>query len=220
VGRIHQFYEHLRGEGLGSMVISAIQSWVFPHHLMSPSQPLRDILCVPGRVLRPVLYLGPTIETVPRDENRVVLSEHTKDRFGNPLAHLIFNFSEEDCRTLDLTRRLILKLWKQLGVGKVREAEVTFSRHHIGTCRMGDNPKTSVTDRTLRVHECPNLYLGGCETFVTGAAVPPVLTIVALAHRLADELATRLRHGHWDSNRTPTKLSAMGERNGCFHAAG
>jgi choline dehydrogenase-like flavoprotein len=179
------------------MVISAIQSWVFPHHLMSPSQPLRDLLRVPGRVLRPILYLGPTIEMRLRDENRVILSEHAKDCFGNPLAHLIFNFSEEDRRTLDLTRKLTLKIFKDLGIDRMKEAELTFSRHHIGTCRMGDDAKTSVTDRTLRVHGCPNLYLGGCETFVTGAAVPPVLTIVALAHRLADELLSGLRHGDW-----------------------
>jgi glucose dehydrogenase len=204
VGRIHQFYDHLRREGLGSMVISAIQSWVFPHHLISPSQPLRDLLRVPGRALRPILYLGPTLEMRPRDGNRVILSKHAKDCFGNPVAHLIFNFSEEDRRTLDLTKKLILKIFKDLGIDKTREAQLNFSRHHIGTCRMGNDPKTSVTDRTLRVHDCPNLYLGGCETFVTGAAVPPVLTIVALAHRLADELLTGLRYGHWPfDNRRP-----------------
>jgi choline dehydrogenase-like flavoprotein len=60
---------------------------------------------------------------------------------------------------------------------------------------MGDDSRTSVVDRNLKVHECPNLYLSGCETFVTGAAVPPVMTIVALAHRLAEHLSTRLRQG-------------------------
>jgi glucose dehydrogenase len=195
VGRIHQFYDHLLRAGLGSMIISAIQSWVFPHHLLPPSQLLRECGRLPRRVLKPTLYLGPTVEMVPRDENRVTLSEHTKDRFGNPLPRLILNFSEEDQRTLDLTRKLILKIFKDLRVDQIREGPLTFSRHHIGACRMGHNLETSVVDRTLRVHESPNLYLCGCETFVTGAAVPPVLTIVALAHRLADQLVTRLRSG-------------------------
>jgi glucose dehydrogenase len=70
---------------------------------------------------------------------------------------------------------------------------VTWSRHHISTCRMGDDPKTSVVDRNLRVHESTNLYLCGSEVFVTGSAAPPVLTITALAHRLADHLVARLR---------------------------
>ena len=53
---------------------------------------------------------------------------------------------------------------------------------------MGTDPHTSITDPNLRVHDSPNLYLCGAESFVTGTAVPPTLTIVALAHRLADHL--------------------------------
>ena len=43
------------------------------------------------------------------------------------------------------------------------------------------------------LHGVDNLYLSGCETFVTGAAVPPVATITALAHRLADHVTERLK---------------------------
>jgi choline dehydrogenase-like flavoprotein len=56
---------------------------------------------------------------------------------------------------------------------------------------MGDNPKTSVVDRNLRVHESPNLHVCGSEVFVTGGGLQPVLTITALAHRLADHLASQ-----------------------------
>lgn len=193
VGRSHQFYDHLRREGLGSVLFVMIQSWVFPNHLMPTSELIRDFIRVVGRINRPTLYIGNIVEMLPRDENRVTLSENRKDCFGNLIAHLTFNFSEEDRRTLDRTRELIRKMFNDLRVDNVREAALTFSRHHLGTCRMGDNPKTSVTDRNLRVHECPNLYLGGCETFATGTGMPPVLTIVALAHRLSRELVTRLR---------------------------
>ena len=58
---------------------------------------------------------------------------------------------------------------------------------------MGDNPATSVVNADLRVHESPNLFLCGAENFVTGSAMPPTLTIVALAHRLGDHLLERLR---------------------------
>ena len=37
------------------------------------------------------------------------------------------------------------------------------------------------------------VYLSGSETFVTGAAAPPVLTIMALAHRLGERLVERLQ---------------------------
>jgi len=58
-----------------------------------------------------------------------------------------------------------------------------------GSCRMGDNPKTSVTDRNLRVHQSPNLYVAGSAVFVTSGASNPTLTIAALSHRLADCLS-------------------------------
>ena len=60
---------------------------------------------------------------------------------------------------------------------------------------MGRSPATSVVDAELRVHEAPNLYVCGSEVFVTGGAMQPSLTIVALALRLGDHLAARLRTG-------------------------
>lgn len=195
VGRSHQFYDDLRAEGLGSVLPVFIQSWVFPHHLIRlklsdlPGK-LRGLL---NRVVRPTLYIGATVEMVPRDSNRITLSEAERDALGGPLAHLHFSFAEEDRRMLDRTRELILDIFRRFSADHIEEAQVTWSRHHIGTCRMGDHPATSVVDRELRVHACPNLYLCGSETFVTGAAVPPVSTIVALAHRLADHLAERMQ---------------------------
>jgi glucose dehydrogenase len=197
IGRSHQFYDQFRSEGLGSVLPVFIQSWVFPNHLMHPS--FSDlpgyVTALLGRAIQPTLYIGATIEMLPRDENRVTLSKHAKDRFGDPLVHLSLSLSEEDRSTLECARDLIRKIYNSLGAAHIQEVELTWSRHHIGTCRMGDDPTTSVCDRHLRVHECPNLYLCGSETFVTGGAIPPVLTIMALAHRLSDYLRTRLLQG-------------------------
>ena len=79
--------------------------------------------------------------------------------------------------------------------GGVREAEVAWSRHHQGACRMGTNPRSSVVDRDLRVHESPNLYVCGSEVFSTGGAMQPSLSIAALSLRLADHLTERLKSG-------------------------
>lgn len=197
IGRSHQFYDQFRPNGLGSVLPVFIQSWVFPHHLITPklSKIPKDFISMFGRIMKPTLYIGATIEMKPCDSNRITLAEDTKDRFGNPLAHLSFSYADEDSKTLDLTRDLILKIYDKMGAQDIKEAEVTWSRHHIGACRMGDNPQYSVCDRDLRVHETPNLYLCGSEVFVTGAAVPPVLTIAALSHRLSDHIVNRLQKG-------------------------
>ena len=197
MGRTHQFYDEFKRQGLGGVFPVFTQSWIFPNHLIQLRATALPnmLLSMLDRIKRAHLYIGATIEMVPCDDNRVTIAEDVKDRFGNPVASLSFSFTEADHRTLERTRALIRDIFNRLGARDVREAELTWSRHHIGTCRMGDDPKTSTVDRHLRVHESPNLYVGGCETFVTGGAVPPVLTITALSHRLADHLTERLRKG-------------------------
>lgn len=198
IARSHQYYDSFRPEGLGSILLVFRQAWFFPHHNL-PLLGLSKISNLPkamwnviNRISRPTLYIGATIEMRISDTNRVVLSDRFRDPFGNPLAHLLFDYTEEDRRTLDRSRQLIRDIYRRIGATDVEEIEVSWSRHHQSTCRMGDDPRTSVVDRNLRVHSSPNLYLCGSEVFVTGGAMQPCLTIAALAHRLGDHLASRL----------------------------
>lgn len=194
IGRTHQFYSDYRDEGLGSVLPVFRQAWLLPHHVMPfrlknvPKKIMQSLY----RVVKPTLYMGVTIEQSIEPENRVSLSEHKVDHFGNPVAHLHFDFSENDMRLLDKSRELCINTLSSVGASDIIESEVTWSRHHQGTCRMGDNPSTSVVDKNLKVHGCRNLYVGGCETFVTGGAMQPVLTTVALAHRLSTYLQNNL----------------------------
>ena len=64
--------------------------------------------------------------------------------------------------------------------------ETTYSRHLMGSCRMGDDPKTSVVNKWNRVHDVPNLFLVDGSSLVTSARQQPTATIQALAYRLAD----------------------------------
>lgn len=197
LGRTHQFYETFRAEGLGAIHAVVIQSWVFPNHLLRYR--LVDVpkhfVRIASRAVRPTLYMSPTLEMKPVDSNRVTLSPDRRDPFGDPLARLTLDFSEEDERLMQRARELCLATLRKVGASDIEEIEQTWSRHHIGACRMGENPRTSVVDPDLRVHGCANLFLCGAEVFTTGAAVQPVLTISALAHRLGDHLPRVLREG-------------------------
>jgi gluconate 2-dehydrogenase alpha chain len=64
------------------------------------------------------------------------------------------------------------------------------SRHVMGTCRMGDDPRTSVVDSGSRFHDVPNVICADSSVFVTSAGYNPTLTLVALAHRAACLLAS------------------------------
>ena len=65
--------------------------------------------------------------------------------------------------------------------------------HFLGTTRMGDDPARAVTDPWGRVHAVDNLYVIDGGLFVTSAAVNPTSTIQALALRIADHIAARLK---------------------------
>ena len=60
------------------------------------------------------------------------------------------------------------------------------SAHPQGGCRMGLDPKTSITDPLGRVHGYPWLRVADSSLFPKSSHVNPYLTIMALADRVAD----------------------------------
>ena len=66
-------------------------------------------------------------------------------------------------------------------------------QHQAGTCRMGTDPKVSVTDEWGRVHDHDNLFVIDGSIHVTNGGVNPVLTIMALAFRSAGYIAQQFR---------------------------
>jgi choline dehydrogenase-like flavoprotein len=68
-----------------------------------------------------------------------------------------------------------------------------YGGHHLGTARMGTEPRTSVVDPDCRVHGLKNLYVAGGAVFPTSSQANPTLTIVALALRLAAQLKKSAR---------------------------
>ena len=64
------------------------------------------------------------------------------------------------------------------------------SRHTMGTCRMGDDARTSVVNGESRFHDVENMLCADSSVFVTSSGYNPTLTLVALAHRAACKLAS------------------------------
>jgi choline dehydrogenase-like flavoprotein len=70
-----------------------------------------------------------------------------------------------------------------------------WSIHEIGTARMGDDPRTSVTDRYCRLHDVGNVYLADAAPFVSGGTQNTTWSILAMCWRTIDHLKERLRTG-------------------------
>ena len=66
--------------------------------------------------------------------------------------------------------------------------------HFAGTCRMGDDPATSVVDRDHRSHDVPNLFICDGSSFVTSGRGQPTMTIMALAFRASEHMIAAARN--------------------------
>jgi choline dehydrogenase-like flavoprotein len=63
-----------------------------------------------------------------------------------------------------------------------------FSAHQMGTCRLGASPRTSVADPYGQVHGVPGLFMADASSFPTASGVNPMLSVMALAHRVAQRI--------------------------------
>jgi choline dehydrogenase-like flavoprotein len=63
-----------------------------------------------------------------------------------------------------------------------------FSAHQMGTCRMGEDPATSVADPRGELHDTPGVWIGDASAFPTPSGTNPMITIMALASRTAENI--------------------------------
>jgi choline dehydrogenase-like flavoprotein len=64
-----------------------------------------------------------------------------------------------------------------------------FSAHQMGTCRMGEDPQTSVAGPWGELHDTKGVWIGDGSAFPTSSGTNPMVSIMALAHRTAEAIA-------------------------------
>ena len=125
------------------------------------------------------------------DSNNVTLDPESKDAWSRPAIRATYQDHPDDLSMAKFLQDRSMELIDAAGAEKSwrRPIETTTGGEHLlGTCRMGDDPKTSVVDRTHRSHDVPNLYICDGSSFVTSGRGQPTMTIMALAFRAADQI--------------------------------
>jgi choline dehydrogenase-like flavoprotein len=64
-----------------------------------------------------------------------------------------------------------------------------FSAHQMGSCRMGEDPQTSVAGPWGELHDTKGVWVGDGSAFPTSSGTNPMVSIMALAHRTAEAIA-------------------------------
>jgi choline dehydrogenase-like flavoprotein len=67
-----------------------------------------------------------------------------------------------------------------------------FSAHQMGSCRMGGRRAEAVLTPQGEAWDVSNLFVADASVFPTASGVNPMITIMALAHRTAQAVRTRV----------------------------
>ena len=152
-----------------------------------------SIIISPRRILYSLDFHA---EQQPNPLSRVTLGQSV-DALGMPRLTIDWRYTSNDVATVQavalLPRTCAGAASATLSYDPEKfEAEMTrygaYGGHHIGTARMGTDPRSSVVDCDCRVHGVGNLFIAGSAVFPTSSQANPTLTVVALALRLAEQL--------------------------------
>ena len=140
---------------------------------------------------RTIVIMGP-VQEMPLFDSRVQVDPKVKDRWGIPVARLS---GRKHPHTIEIARFLAGKAQAWLTEAgatntwrRIPGQGLSGGQHQAGTCRMGNDPKTSVVDRDCRIHDVDNVYVIAASNHVTNGGFTPALTILANAYRASNNL--------------------------------
>ena len=141
---------------------------------------------------RTISIMGPTQE-MPVFDSRITLDREVRDKLGIPVARISGPKHPHSLAISNLQAKHAEDWLKAAGAKKtwlrLAGQGTSGGQHQAGTCRMGNDAKTSVVDRDCRVHELENVYVVDASVNVTNGGFNPVLTIMANAYRVGEQIA-------------------------------
>lgn len=134
-----------------------------------------------------------TADDLSQPKNRVTLDTKYVDEHGLPVACIERQFGDHETKALfPLAKALFQKMLKPFEEKNVFDGPPSYkdailnlvSDHQFGTCRMGDDPSTSVVDRNCQVHGWENVFVVDSSVMPSGLGLNPMLTVAANALRV------------------------------------
>jgi choline dehydrogenase-like flavoprotein len=125
------------------------------------------------------------------ENNSVSIDPTLKDAWGIPAIRVTYKDHPDDLKFARFLQDRSYEIMEAAGAQKIWRDSVeenTAGVHLLGTCRMGNDPNSSVVDKYHRAHDVPNLFICDGSSFVTSGRGQPTMTIQALAFRAADHI--------------------------------
>lgn len=141
-------------------------------------------------------------EVLPYKDNRIEIDPVLKDNAGIPSARFVYSWRENEkamfADMLEVGNEILRKAGAEvLPQRNPKPDEYGHSIHYVGTARMGDDPKLSVTNKWSQSHDVANLFINDAAPFVTAGNQNPTLTILAFALRSSERMVDLMKQGVW-----------------------
>jgi choline dehydrogenase-like flavoprotein len=141
---------------------------------------------------RSIVIMGPT-QQIPTAAGRVTLDPTVKDKWGLPVVRFegnvhphTFEIGEVQAKRAEAWLKEAGAIHTSLMAGKPES--VSAGQHQAGTCRMGNDPKSSVVNRNCQMHDVDNVFVIDSSVHVTNGGFNPALTIMAVAYMASEAL--------------------------------
>lgn len=142
-------------------------------------------------------------ESIARAENRCELDPTVVDQFGIPVLKFNYQWSDYEryqARHMQDTFEELIhamgghpvgdKPTKEQDWGLLKPGQII---HEVGTTRMGNDPKTSVTNKYCQLHDADNVFVVDAGPFVSQADKNCTWTIMALAMRTSEYIVEQYK---------------------------
>jgi choline dehydrogenase-like flavoprotein len=127
-----------------------------------------------------------------QETNRIDIDPELKDAWGVPAMRVTYKDHPDDVKHAKWQVDRAVEIMDAAGAKEIVPGDVGEANggvHLLGTCRMGNDAKTSVIDKYHRTHDVKNLFLCDGSSMVTSGRGQPTLTIEALAFRAGEHIA-------------------------------
>ena len=123
-----------------------------------------------------------------------------KDAFGMPQLEINLSYDNDARDNVIKSRDILLNIMKNSGYqcsisNTTKEMIPGDSIHYGGSIRMHSSRQYGVLDKWNRVYDIQNVVVCDASCFTTGAEKNPTLTVMAIAARASDQLASDLKKG-------------------------
>ena len=145
-------------------------------------------------------YTGIMGEVLARYENHVRINKDVNDAWGIPVLHIETKYTDNEYNmardAVDTSIELAEAAGFEVLAKNYKPNPPGYSIHELGTCRMGNDPKTSVLNKWSQSHDIKNLFVVDGSSFVSGGWQNPTITLTTLSMRASEYLAEQMRQGN------------------------